>query len=40
MIFGMRIKKSKKYARENTLPNWNDVAVWKDFRLPYTPKNI
>jgi hypothetical protein len=33
-------KKSKKYARENILPSWNDVVVWKDFRPPYIPENI
>jgi len=23
-----RKKKAKKYARDNTLPDWNDVMVW------------
>jgi hypothetical protein len=33
-------KKSKKYARENALPGWNDMTVWKDFRPPCIPENI
>jgi hypothetical protein len=28
-------KKDKNYAKENALPSWNDVAIWKDCRLPY-----
>jgi hypothetical protein len=36
MIFGTRCKrKPKKYAKERELPNWKDVAVWKDARLSY-----
>jgi hypothetical protein len=27
--------KVKKYAKEKKLLGWNDVAVWKDFRLLY-----
>jgi hypothetical protein len=41
VIFTMkRRKKPKKYARDNSLQGWNDLAVWRDFRLPYIPKNI
>jgi len=32
-------KKTKKYARKNALPDWNDVAVWKDSRPPYIPED-
>jgi hypothetical protein len=32
-------KKAKQYAKENTLPGWNDVMVWKDFRPPYIPED-
>jgi hypothetical protein len=29
VTFGMkRKKKAKKYAKDNTLPDWNDVMVW------------
>ena len=39
--FGMKRKTNKKqYAGENALRGWNDVAVWKDFKPPYIPKNI
>jgi hypothetical protein len=41
VIFGMkRRKKAKKYARDNSLQGWNDVAVWRDFRLPYILEDI
>jgi hypothetical protein len=33
-------KKAKKYARDNSLQGWNDVAVWRDFRLPYILEDI
>jgi hypothetical protein len=32
-------KKAKKYARENTLSDWNDMAVWKDFIPLYIPED-
>jgi hypothetical protein len=35
----MRRKKTKKYARENALPGWNDVMIWKDFKPPYIPED-
>jgi hypothetical protein len=28
-------KKARKYVRENSLPGWNDMAVWKDFKPLY-----
>jgi hypothetical protein len=37
VIFGM---KHKKYARDNSLQGWNDVAVWRDFKSPYIPGDI
>jgi hypothetical protein len=33
-------KKAKKYARDNSLQGWNDVAVWRDFRLSYILEDI
>jgi hypothetical protein len=38
--FCLKRKTNKKNARENALRGWNDVAVWKDFKPPYIPKNI
>jgi hypothetical protein len=35
----MRHKKTKKYARENALPGWNDMTIWKDFKLLYIPED-
>jgi hypothetical protein len=35
-----RRKKLKKYAKNNALPGWNNVAVWRDFRPQYIPKDI
>jgi hypothetical protein len=32
--------KVKKYAKEKKLLGWNDVAVWKDFRLLYVSKAV
>jgi len=37
MIFGM---KAKKNTRDNDLQSWNDVAVWRDFKLLYIPGYI
>jgi len=31
---------AKKYARDNDLQGWNDVVVWRDFKLPYIPRDI
>jgi hypothetical protein len=28
-------KKTKKYDKKNALPGWNDMVVWKNFRLSY-----
>jgi len=33
-------KKDKKYARDNGLQGWNDVAVWRDFKPPYILEDI
>jgi len=33
-------KKAKKYARDDCLQSWNDVAVWMDFRPPYISEDI
>jgi hypothetical protein len=33
-------KKAKKTARDKGLQGWNDVAVWKDFKLIYIPTDL
>jgi hypothetical protein len=33
-------KKAKKYAKDNDLQGWNDMAVWRDFRPQYIPEDI
>jgi len=33
-------KKAKKTARDSGLQGWNDVAVWRDFKLIYIPEDI
>jgi hypothetical protein len=33
-------KKEKKTARDRGFEGWNDVAVWRDFKLIYIPENI
>jgi len=33
-------KSKNKYAKENALPRWNDVAVWRDSKMPYIPEDI
>ena len=41
VIFDMKCrKKPKKYARDNYLQGWNDVAVWRDLRPPYILEDI
>jgi hypothetical protein len=41
VIFGMNHKKkAKKTARDRVLQGWNDVAVWRDFKLIYIPEDI
>jgi hypothetical protein len=41
VTFGIKHrKKLKKYTRDNTLPGWNDVVVWRDFRSPYILEDI
>jgi hypothetical protein len=32
-------KKTRKYARKNAMPDWNDMMVLKDFMLPYISEN-
>jgi len=33
-------KNAKKTARDRGLQGWNDVAVWRDFKLIYIPEDI
>jgi hypothetical protein len=33
-------KKAKTNARDNDFQGWNDVAVWKDFKQLYIPRDI
>ena len=33
-------KKAKKTARDRGLQGWNNVAVWRDFKLIYIPEDI
>jgi hypothetical protein len=41
VIFGMKHKKRQnKTARDRGLQSWNDVAVWRDFKPIYIPKDI
>jgi len=41
MIFSMKHrKKPKKYAIDNGLRGWNDMAVWRNFRPLYIPEDI
>ena len=40
MIFDIKHKKSKKYAKESDLLGWNDVTVWKDFKPPYISETV
>jgi hypothetical protein len=35
VIFGMTKKKAKRYARDNGLEGWNEVAVWWEFKPPF-----
>jgi hypothetical protein len=35
VIFGMTKKKAKRYARDNGLEGWNEVAVWREFKPPF-----
>jgi len=40
VIFGMKQKKSKKSMRDRGFQGWNDVAVWRDFKLIYILEDI
>jgi hypothetical protein len=33
-------KKLKRHARENGLEGWNEVAVWREFKLPFISGDI
>jgi len=41
VIFGMTPKtKAKRYARDNGLEGWNEVAVWREFKPPFISRDI
>ena len=41
MIFDMRRKKKLKiYSKKRELPDWNDMAVWKDVRPAYVSEVV
>ena len=41
VIFGMTPKKkTKRYERDNGLEGWNEVAVWREFKLPFISGDI
>ena len=33
-------KKAKRYARDNGLERWNEVAVWREFKPPFISGDI
>jgi hypothetical protein len=33
-------KKAKRYARDNDLEGWNEVAVWREFKPPFISGDI
>jgi hypothetical protein len=33
-------KKAKRYARDNGLEGWNEVAVWREFKPPFISGDI
>jgi hypothetical protein len=33
-------KKAKRYARDNVLKGWNEVAVWREFKPPFISGDI
>jgi hypothetical protein len=33
-------KKTKRYARDNGLEGWNEVAVWREFKPPFISGDI
>jgi hypothetical protein len=40
VIVGTKLKRKETNMRESELPAWNDVTVWKDFKPPYTSKDV
>jgi hypothetical protein len=41
VIFGtIQKKKTKRYARDNDLEGWNEVAVWREFKPPFISGDI
>ena len=42
VIFGTihKKKKAKRYARDNGLEGWNEVAVWQEFKPPFISRDI
>jgi len=33
-------KKAKRYARDNGLEGWNEVAIWREFKAPFISGDI
>jgi hypothetical protein len=33
-------KKTKRYAKDNNLEGWNEVAVWREFKPPFILRDI
>jgi hypothetical protein len=33
-------KKAKRYARDNGLEGWNEVAVWREFKPPFISRDL
>jgi hypothetical protein len=41
VIFGtIQKKKTKRYARDNDIEGWNEVAVWREFKPPFISGDI
>jgi hypothetical protein len=40
VIFDMTKKKAKRYARDNGLEGWNEVAVWWEFKPSFILRDI
>jgi hypothetical protein len=40
VIFGMTHKKTKRYARDNGLKGWNEVAIWREFKPSFISGDI
>jgi hypothetical protein len=39
-LYDVKKKKTKRYARDNGLEGWNEVAVWWEFKLPFISGDI